>query len=1297
MADANDPNDRNRQSELPTSELPTSEPPADPQARADAQTDADISAPTGGYRQPAETPQQDHEQAVTRQHLGVFAAGPLGKIDATLALGDRLEIALNRRLLRIDAGCGLHLESDRQLPPAIVRSADIDLGTLDIDLDSEGLGAAFGAALGIAGEELLCARFGVRPSPQRSLVDIWLEGQVMDSGGRHRLFEISGARTSLWLDADTDLRLRIDRQRAELYLSEALRVVVLGIGISVAAMRYVFADRRLEIERGAGLRGLLSAPLLLLAAWIASRWLRRRLPAPIGCEGYDPWADEERLAHLKKAFVALRGPRSVGHSQRVSTARAMPTWANFSAGLRTRTPGPSTWVLARLPVPGSAVAEASIAVALRSGADLHVEINREVLTLRAAGGLFLYADDHPALDRLRVLQVDLRLDREDLEVTCEPAMGSLPRALLMQLLRTIWLPKVPPVVRELLRSLRERPGLPLRWQRHLGSGRSLTLRADPGVKVSIRLSEKITEVEISPGLQVEIDGAPLPPTCLRRLTYRNSNNDLQVDCEPALGALEISALCGALRHQLAPRLPPGITLFGPPEPPAEQGRALDGHEVFTSAEFPAIGRAQVYLNPEDAIGLELRPRGVVLRSELGVVLSVPGLGLQVRMHSATCGFDGSLELDITPAPGPYLMGVLKALYRDFLETRSSPWLPKPAPAGEPWVLVRRSIAIPPALVRLGATPEAIEVEVALATGGALELRRGPKGLRLRTRGGLMLRVPKLSALPPITITSLTWHAATDAVEIDSQPATGDLLQEIAQHLATQIARPVLDRLRRALALPEGPARPPPTPPAPGPLLLTRALPRVGDAELALARSYFLMATADDQGHLALTIEGGLRARVRSLGLQVVLYEIELSVNGEGLSLTAEPALGPLESALFTAVASHFMPLLRRHLWPDGTASEGLTRPLARLAGASSQGPLVLSLPPGACLRVALDRQMLELECEGGLVIDLGGAAWLPRIHLERVSYTLADGAIDLRFGDINELHYREAESVGTITESILADLFRVLVTPRLPAALTPLGFKHLPPPPLPIVDADSIELFRVPLAGGYGSAQLSMDADERITITASEEEVELRAERGLHVTLPALRIGMCAKHARYHIRSGEVQVNGLGQLENAIIESAIRKNLRSPAPGGAPLAGLLDSLPTDESGHRQLFANSKVIIHMRSGSCFTLALSADGIDFKATPPLEVDGPAVFNYEFCGFTYSFAEARFSLLLGDDGVLASLFTGVVADAVESQVNDLLRPLLPPAMREAGYNLANDPRSAANLAAVVANFSLRQQGLN
>ena len=1202
-------------------------------------------------------------------------------------------MSVNRRALRVDAGGGLHVTNRRELPEIVVRSLDLDLGTLDLDLDADGLGGAVGFALGVAGNELALHRFGFSPSPQRTLVDHWLTRQASDPSGRRRVFEVSGARTSLWLDPDVDLRLRVDRRAAELSLSEALRVVVLGVGIGIAAARYIFAARRIELDRGPGLRGLLSAPILALVAWIASRWLRRQLPAPVGVEGYDPWSDEERLRHLRSAFLALR-PGGAGAAATSEPPRepSLPSLATLTAKLRADAPGPGVWIVARVPVgpspvqaeaPTSPSGQPTLGVGVRRGGSIHAELSAAQVNLRADGGLFVYADGQPTLERLRVLEASFSLASETLEVTTDPALGSLPQATLAQLARDHWrrsLEKVPQALQELLRAGRERPLEPLLWRRELGEGRSMTLRAPAELVVSVDHSEAATELILGPGVELLWEGLPLPPMTLQRLRYGYEDGDLELSSEPALGPLEHAALRHLLHYRLPPRLSPALRSalrFPAGDAPTTEVVVGERTHAAYSVELPEVGEVRLLLDPADTITADLDRAGLVVHSERGLLLSVDGLGLQIDLKALSLGFDGAVQITAEPAPGPAVIAILEALYRDTLAPRVGPWRPPTSP-DDPWTLTSRSIGD-------------LDLDLVLPAGDALGLRRDADGISLSTREGLLLRDPHLGAGTPVTLRSITWAAATDSLGFSTYPEAGDLLHEIAEHLVRQLGRPALDRLRGALALPEGPALPPPTPAPQGSLLLRRPLPRIGDFELALKRGYFVMLTADAERHLSVTIEGGLRGRVRKLGLQVILEELEYSADSNQLLVTSSPALGDLESALLTTFARRLIGLVRGHLWPDD-AGPGV---LAILARDSAQGPATLSLPPGSSLRVALDRQMLEVECEAGLLIDLAGASWLPTIHLEKLSYTLADGALDLRFGGIEERHYREAESVSTVTESILSDLLRVLVTPRFPAAIEPLGFHRVPPPPLLTPQAGAIELFSVPLVTGYGEARLTMDPDETIVVTASEAEVELRCDRGLNVALPALRIRVRVMTARYHIPTGEVQVGGLGQLENAIIESVIRKNLKRPAPGGAPVADLIERLPVDDKGRRQLFANNTVGIRMRSGARFTLAFSAAGIDFTATPPLEVDGPAVLNYELRGFTYSFARARFSLILDDDGVLASLFTGVVADTVESQVNKLLRPLLPPSMREPGYSIADDPTSAENLAAVIANFSLLKKG--
>ncbi len=1267
---------------------PTQKPDSEP-------NDADGEPELGAYRRPApERAAPGSASGTPRQPLGAFPAGPLGTVDATLDLGDHLEVSVNRRLLRIDAGGGLHVSNSRHLPEVLVRSVDLDLGTLDLDLDADGLGGAVGLSVGIAGNALALHTLGLRPSPQRTLVDHWLAPQAEDRSGRRRLLDLSGARTSLWLSPDADLRLRVDRRAVELSLSEALRVVVFGIGFGIAAARYIFAARRIELDREVGLRGLLSAPLLALVAWIASRWLRRQLPSPVGAEGYDPWSDPDRLRHLQEALQALRPGAAPSRETPDEAARgfALPSITTLTATLRADAPGPAIWIAARLPLPGDQAAQdpaddrPQVGLGVRRGSSLRAELRADQVSLRAEGGLFLYADDQPTLQRLRVQEVRFGLASEALEVTTTPPLGALPQATLAQLARDLWRKHraaIPPFVLELLRDARERPQEPLLWRRELGEGRSITLRAPADLVLHVEHDELGTGLTFEPGVELRFEGLPLPTTTLERLRYRGDDGDVEVGSEPALGPLELAALRHLLRHRLPPRLSPSLqaALSLPPaaEPPST-GVVVGGRtrRVF-SATLPELGEVQALLDPADAIVAELTHQGLVVRSAQGLLVRVAGIDLSLDLQGLTLGLDGSLEVRTEPAPGPYVRAALEALLRDNLIPRlRALGVPPAAPEGS-WVLHSQEIGD-------------LALEVVLREGDAISLRRDAKGPTLATREWILLHDPNLDT-PPVLLRRIRWDAASDALALGTEPEAGALLREVAEHLVRQLGRPALNRLRGLLALPAGPAQPPPTPAPKDTLLLRRPIPALGDLELALGRSYFAMITADAEGELSVAIEGGLRGRVRKLGLQVILEELAYSASTQRLSITSEPALGDLENALIATFARRLLGLLRDHLWPED-AAPGV---LAILARSSSQGPATLSLPPGADLRVALDRQMLEIECEAGLLVDLAGASWLPMIHLEKLSYTLADGAIGLRFGGIVERHYREAESVSTVTESILSDLVRVLVSPRFPAAIEPLGFQRVTPPPLLPARNEGIELFSVPLVPGYGAARLTMDPDETILVTASEAEaeVELRCDRGLEVALPALRIRVRVMSARYHIPTGEVQVGGLGQLENAIIESVIRKNLKRPAPGGAPVAELARRLPVDDRGRRQLFANNTVAIRMRSGARFTLALSAAGIEFTASPPLEVDGPAVLNYELRGFTYAFARARFSLILDDDGVLASLFTGVVADAVESQVNKLLRPLLPPSMREPGYSLAADPDSAANLAAVVANFSLLKKG--
>ena len=73
--------------------------------------------------------------------------------------------------------------------------------------------------------------------------------------------------------------------------------------------------------------------------------------------------------------------------------------------------------------------------------------------------------------------------------------------------------------------------------------------------------------------------------------------------------------------------------------------------------------------------------------------------------------------------------------------------------------------------------------------------------------------------------------------------------------------------------------------------------------------------------------------------------------------------------------------------------------------------------------------------------------------------------------------------------------------------------------------------------------------------------------------MPGLHLRVPLQRARYHMQSGEVQVDELGQLENALAEAVMRHELTVIDPTAADpehlrLTDILDRFPVDDDGRR---------------------------------------------------------------------------------------------------------------------------------
>ncbi|MFY0530933.1 hypothetical protein [Nannocystis pusilla] len=201
------------------------------------------------------------------------------------------------------------------LPTVELRRTRIDLvhGTVTADADAIGpfLFTAAGVALRIA------LRRGLGWHPGRSVVDFLAQNLPADPHRRARRLVHGPLGASAWLPTDARLVAELRGDRAEVALSRPAVVRVLGLALPILAVRLLFGPARLEIDPGP--TGPVRRAMLHFVAWVASRWLRARLPAAMTIPGYDLFADEQRRVRLADLVRRLRG-----RSARAEGPRAAP-------------------------------------------------------------------------------------------------------------------------------------------------------------------------------------------------------------------------------------------------------------------------------------------------------------------------------------------------------------------------------------------------------------------------------------------------------------------------------------------------------------------------------------------------------------------------------------------------------------------------------------------------------------------------------------------------------------------------------------------------------------------------------------------------------------------------------------------------------------------------------------------------------------------------------------------------------------------------------------------------------------
>jgi hypothetical protein len=1049
---------------------------------------ADDPTTTSSYR----TPAADVPEPAPHERLARFVVPGLGPCDLGLGLGAPLRLGLDRQALRVTPGSGLLLRPTAPLPPLELRHLSIDLTTAAVDLGSPGLGQFEARAASLAATAVFQE---VLPwQPGRSLLDVAIQNLPQAADGARRVFARGPA--SVWVDPDARLDLTVTADALEVDLSHPVWLRVFGLAFGLVAVRYLFDHQKLELQgpHGHGLRNA----LLRTIAWIATRWLRRRLPAALAAPGYDPALDPQRRAHLLELIANLRGepkpaaapvPSDTSAAPAPSTSSPAPSDSppdGLAARLRTlaniRLSADDVPPDARLLVAIPLGARGTLALCTDRGADVLLRRRAARISLDAPAGLYLHVDALRQLAELRISHVAVQTDTLVTELQTTPPLGSFAQAVVHHLARSLVPAKVPADVLRRLAALRSDDIL---FTKIFGeSGAGVTIATPHSHEITVRHGQDALELKIPGGLQLTWQRLDfLPDAEIRGLRYAWATGELQLDATPELGEFGGKFVSQMLRHRAAPHLPRLLGFRGPDSgTPIDPAIAAAHPAVIVETTVPALGPLIVRLDPADPLTIALSVTALDVHSKAGVALLVPELELDLVFHHFRYeprdrGLGGSAPL------GAYLTELLTRLLESkalpLLQARLPGW--KDAEVDRAWQIV----AFPAG--PLGT------VRVALPAGAAIVAERTADALTLAIRdedgtlGTIAIIPEKQKLVPKLGFQRLRWRPAFDEWTLTLDPPTGPLVSDLIKRLVHKfVPMHVLAQVTKYLALPEAKRIPPPSvpPPAPGPILFETSVPQLGALKVAADPQRTVDLTLQ-RGAAAISFGAGITVRLPAIGFNVQLTGLQGTLHPFHVNLDSKPDAGPLPDVLLTHAARGFIGDFAARL--SGTAQVGQDTLL--VFGEASRGgrcactcrptaasPCTSTGPACACPR--------STACSSRASRSTG----CPTSSSTRCGYTFETGDVALEISGIEENYYHEKPTPSARSpRSSAAHLIKVLALPKLPPAAKHVGLRSFPIPPPPVIDPRQIGLYRVKLPGEFGDVFISMAPDDTVTVRAERD------------------------------------------------------------------------------------------------------------------------------------------------------------------------------------------------------------------
>ncbi len=1278
-------------------------------------------------KQEAKLGQHGKERFESRGALGardrlLFAHSDpvLGKFEVVLGLEGDISARAHQRFFTISSQSGLLIRTPEGMSDLRINGITVNLQTMAVHINSQPEVGPLERKIitGLLQSTLLATVPELARQGESPVAAAMTTLPMKD--GSHVLWDLKGpfdtTLLAIMMSPETMAGVKFNKSGLELDLFPGLQIAKPGRDIHVAKLCYDFATATFSIEQQGAttvfgvIANDLRQPLLNGIAMVGSKYFRTKLPAVMRQPGYDPTLDPKFTAHLDQVYQAFTGVSMLQPATATETTGGGADLAEVEArgqGGRARTGGPvagaaeGAWgeeraahadedvqLLYRMQAAGLGTVE----VCLEKGDKAEIFKDASAVGLQTQRGFFLRVPGQPWLEEVRLRGLRYDLVTQALDVEGSERLGDFVRSILEDLVNVFVLPQLPGEVQSGLGLGGMAPGMERQvlYSAELPQAGRVELALDAADRLVLEKSATAIEMRAAGGMIISAPGfAALGELRVTRIHYALGSGQIIIDADRDIGPMVEGVVAQLVRHAVVPQLPGGLEglgLAGPETGSKVSAEQLAAYpEVVYETTLPVVGAVQARLAAGDTLGVGAGAEAMRVYSGSGLLITAPEVGIAVTFHEISVNYlTGAVEVVGSEALGAFERSLLSNLSAQFLLPMVAEYYQQPA-QGEG--------AGPDVLYRFEGAGQ--QIDVCLDKGDEIKVEKSATALTLSSAQGILLRSAGQLLPPDTRLDRIHLDMQSGKVVVDSRPDVGDF----GELIATKVLRAlILPHLPPELALvgitaPTGAEPVTEMTPPDGMLLYAADLPGVGafDASIAAKSAMQVDATATT---MAISAASGLLIRVPSLDLAVRIQRVFIDRVSGQVQVEASTPLGGFEDQLLDGLfRTYGMALVSAYLGEpaEQTADPGFDT-LYRYSDPGF-GDFAVCTPKGGGFSVNKSETHLSIVSEKGVFLS-GGPMKLPDFKIHALQYELGTGRFNIEVSGVAQGHYVENQAVGSVTKEVVANVVKAVVVPHLPPQALELGIVGFSETEAVGEVDKGNRVFSMALPA-LGELAIYLDRNDSFSVSASEREGLLRSSRGLLVEVPSAQISIRIKEMRYHFETGEVQVDGLGALENAVIESALVQFMMPLLPqemqgGASPVGAFMENLPADRKGRRQLMKSSSLDLYLMPGTRFDVQLAGGGLRFKAQPGIFVDSVGAFNYKFQGVVFDFKERQFKVDIAGDNVLAGIFRGVARSQAEKALNKMLLPLLPPEMLTPGYDLMKDKDLMVTMSKIVANFS-------